>query len=76
MNTFFEIAWSGSHFGEEPPISGIKGSGTIFFGHCNLHCVYCQNWQISQGLIDCQKVSLEKTDINFFGVAGKGLSKY
>ena len=36
------------HFGEEPPISGTNGSGTIFFNHCNMRCVYCQNYQISQ----------------------------
>lgn len=35
------------HFGEEPPISGSAGSGTIFFSHCNLRCVYCQNSYIS-----------------------------
>ena len=37
-----------SHRGEEPPISGSKGSGTIFFSHCNMHCVYCQNYEFSQ----------------------------
>jgi putative pyruvate formate lyase activating enzyme len=37
-----------AHHGEEPAISGSRGSGTIFFGHCNLRCVYCQNHQISQ----------------------------
>lgn len=36
------------HFGEEPPISGFKGSGTIFFTNCNLSCIFCQNWNISQ----------------------------
>ena len=36
------------HHGEEPPISGIKGSGTIFFTSCNMRCVYCQNYPISQ----------------------------
>lgn len=36
------------HFGEEPPISGYRGSGTIFFTRCNLHCVFCQNYPISQ----------------------------
>lgn len=36
------------HFGEEPPISGHRGSGTIFFAHCNLRCRYCQNYPISQ----------------------------
>lgn len=37
-----------AHFGEEPPISGTRGSGTIFFTHCNLRCIYCQNYPISQ----------------------------
>ncbi len=36
------------HFGEEPPISGKQGSGTILFSGCNLSCVFCQNWEISQ----------------------------
>ncbi len=36
------------HHGEEPPISGSRGSGTIFFSYCNMRCVYCQNYQISQ----------------------------
>jgi len=36
------------HFGEEPPLVGSKGAGNIFFGNCNLRCVYCQNYQISQ----------------------------
>jgi len=37
-----------AHHGEEPVISGNRGSGTIFFGNCNMRCVYCQNHQISQ----------------------------
>jgi len=37
-----------AHYGEEPVLSGRKGSGTIFFGNCNLRCVFCQNHQISQ----------------------------
>ncbi|HZI65787.1 MAG TPA: radical SAM protein, partial [Thermoanaerobaculia bacterium] len=36
------------HFGEEPALSGTRGAGNVFFGNCNLRCVYCQNWQISQ----------------------------
>jgi len=36
------------HFGEEPALVGTNGSGNIFFGNCNLRCVYCQNYQISQ----------------------------
>lgn len=37
-----------AHFGEEPVLSGTNGAGNIFFGNCNLRCVYCQNFQISQ----------------------------
>ena len=37
-----------AHHGEEPVLSGTRGSGTIFFGNCNMRCVYCQNYQISQ----------------------------
>ena len=36
------------HFGEEPALSGTRGAGNIFLGNCNLRCVYCQNFQISQ----------------------------
>ena len=36
------------HFGEEPPLVGKNGSGTIFFTGCNFRCVFCQNWDISQ----------------------------
>ena len=42
------IAWYGLHFGEEPPLIGTKGSGTVFFAGCDLTCVFCQNHQISQ----------------------------
>ena len=38
------------HFGEEPPIAGEGGSGTIFFSGCTLRCPFCQNWQVSCGL--------------------------
>ncbi len=43
-----KIASSNVHRGEEPPISGSRGSGTIFFSHCTLHCLFCQNFPISQ----------------------------
>lgn len=45
-----KIAWLGKHFGEEPPLVGNEkqGAGTIFFTGCNLACVFCQNYQISQ----------------------------
>lgn len=48
-----------SHFGEEPPLVGNFGSGTIFFTNCNLKCVYCQNYPISQ-LGNGNKVSLSE----------------
>jgi putative pyruvate formate lyase activating enzyme len=38
----------GPHFGEEAPLVGTHGSGTIFFTYCNLHCLFCQNYTISQ----------------------------
>ncbi|MEA4926030.1 MAG: radical SAM protein [Syntrophomonadaceae bacterium] len=43
-----KLARAALHFGEEPCISGIRGSGTIFFSGCNLRCCYCQNYQISR----------------------------
>jgi putative pyruvate formate lyase activating enzyme len=42
-----EVSSFNLHFGEEPALSGWKGSGTIFFTHCNLRCVFCQNYPIS-----------------------------
>jgi putative pyruvate formate lyase activating enzyme len=42
------VASVGAHHGEEPVLSGRRGSGTIFLGNCNMRCVYCQNHQISQ----------------------------
>ncbi len=39
----------GPHFGEEDPLVGRHGSGTIFFTHCNLYCIFCQNYEISHG---------------------------
>lgn len=39
----------GPHFGEEPPIAGERGSGTLFFSHCTLRCIYCQNAKWSNG---------------------------
>lgn len=54
------VASYGPHFGEEPQLVGSHGSGTIFFGFCNLRCVYCQNYDLSfQGegdLISNQKL--------------------
>ena len=48
-----------AHHGEEPPLSGKKGSGTIFFSYCNMKCSYCQNYQFSQ-LDAGEEISIEK----------------
>lgn len=54
-----EVSSYGPHFGEERPLVGRHGSGTIFFTHCNLRCVFCQNYSISQ-LGEGEEVSAEK----------------
>jgi putative pyruvate formate lyase activating enzyme len=46
-NHQLRVGYVGPHFGEEPPITGEKGSGTVFFSGCSLRCPYCQNHQIS-----------------------------
>ncbi|NVL93178.1 MAG: radical SAM protein [Desulfobacterales bacterium] len=46
--THLHIATIEAHLGEEPPISGKNGSGTVFFSGCSLRCLLCQNYQISQ----------------------------
>ena len=43
-----KIALASLHMFEEPCISGTNGSGTVFFSNCNLNCIYCQNYEISQ----------------------------
>ncbi len=54
----FVSSW-GPHFGEERPLVGRSGSGTIFFGHCNLGCIFCQNWTISH-LGEGSEISFKK----------------
>ncbi len=54
-----KVASATLHFGEEPFISGTRGSGTIFFSRCLLHCVYCQNYQISQEGLGARVEGLE-----------------
>ena len=44
----FRVARAALHYWEEPCISGVNGSGTVFFSGCNLRCVYCQNFEISR----------------------------
>ena len=54
-----KIALASIHKFEEPCISGKEGSGTIFFSHCNLKCIYCQNYEISQENVG-KEVSVER----------------
>ena len=57
------LAWAGLHYGEEPPVTGEGGSGTLFFSGCTLGCPFCQNWQISR-----QGMGRELTDREFLDV--------
>ena len=57
-----------AHFGEEPEISGQSGSGTIFFAGCNLRCVYCQNYEISQGAPSFQPWDRKKDTADIAGM--------
>ena len=61
----------GSHFGEEAPLVGRHGSGTIFFTNCNLGCLFCQNYSISQ-LGEGQKVSKEELANIMLSLQAKG----
>lgn len=54
----FIASW-GPHYGEEKPLVGRHGSGTVFFGNCNLGCIFCQNYSISH-LGEGQEISFEK----------------
>ena len=59
LGYFPQISAFHSHFGEEEVLVGEKGSGTIFFTSCNLNCVYCQNYEISQLRVG-EEVSFER----------------
>lgn len=68
----FTLARAAKHFWEEPPISGEKGSGTIFFSGCNLGCVFCQNYDISH---NCKGkvISDERLTEIFDGLVAEGV---
>lgn len=65
------IAAALPHYGEEPPISGSKGAGTIFFSSCNLRCVYCQNYQISH-LNQGFDITSEELAMKFLSLQNEG----
>lgn len=58
------LAWAGLHFGEEPPLVGEGGSGTVFFTGCTLGCPFCQNYQISR-----EGMGRELDDRDFLSIA-------
>lgn len=62
------------HFGEEPALVGTRGAGNVFLGLCNLRCVYCQNYQISQTFKEQRKneVSFERLAEIFLELQGRG----
>jgi putative pyruvate formate lyase activating enzyme len=64
----------GAHFGEEPLLTGTHGVGNIFFGNCNLRCVYCQNYLISQNHREERKneISLERLAEMMLDLQGRG----
>ena len=61
----------GPHLGEEAPLVGRNGSGTIFFGGCNMHCDFCQNHGISQGsegaAVDAERLAEMMADLQRMG---------
>lgn len=61
----------GPHFGEEAPLVGILGSGTVFFSGCNLRCVFCQNYEISH-LGEGSEVSAERLAGIFLSIQRMG----
>lgn len=60
------------HFMEEPPISGSRGSGTVFFTHCNLGCCYCQNKAISRADSRGRKITVEELAVELLALQKKG----
>ena len=66
-----KVARAALHFWEEPCISGSSGSGTVFFSGCSLHCVFCQNQEIAQGLKG-KEISGERLTEIFLELQEKG----
>ena len=66
-----KVARAGLHMWEEPCISGSKGSGTVFFSGCSLHCVFCQNHNIANGEAG-KEISIERLAEIFLELQGKG----
>lgn len=66
-----KVARIALHFWEEPCISGEAGSGAVFFSGCNLHCVFCQNEEISHGAVG-KEISVEELAAQFIKLQDMG----
>lgn len=74
MKNELAVSKASVHVFEEPVISGTRGSGTIFFAGCNLSCVFCQNYEISQNKNAIFKyISKERLVEIFFELKAKGV---
>ena len=71
-NDRIEAARASLHMWEEPPISGTHGSGTVFFSHCSLGCVYCQNRQISRREAAGQEITIAGLARTFLSLEQQG----
>ena len=67
-----EAARASLHMWEEPPISGANGSGTVFFSHCSLGCVFCQNRKISRREAEGQNITVDALAKTFLSLEKKG----
>lgn len=72
-NDKIKIALASIHEFEEPCISGNNGSGTVFFSNCNLNCMYCQNYEISQ-FGKGRELSIEELSDIFISQQEKGVN--
>lgn len=71
VSSEIKVARAALHYWEEPCISGEKGSGAVFFSGCSLHCVFCQNREISDGK-EGKVISKERLSDIFMELADKG----
>lgn len=71
VSSEIKVARAELHYWEEPCISGKRGSGAVFFSGCSLHCVFCQNREISDGK-EGKVISKERLSDIFMELAGKG----
>lgn len=71
VSSEIKVARAALHYWEEPCISGKKGSGAVFFSGCSLHCVFCQNREISDGK-EGKVISKDRLSDIFMELEGKG----